>query len=153
MSSFPDMNEEEREMYLDVLKEGILPFDRYVSRGDIPDIIDIKGPRTRSRIDEKIERIIHSTLVDHATRFLPLIGAFGTGKTHLYWVLKKHEIELAGDKKESERVVVYVPSPPAPVRILFHIYTSLCDELGIEAFETVADELIKKAVRCCTINS
>jgi len=147
MSSFPDMNEEEREMYLDVLKEGILPFDRYVSRGDIPDIIDIKGPRTRSRIDEKIERIIHSTLVDHATRFLPLIGAFGTGKTHLYWVLKKHEIELAGDKKESERVVVYVPSPPAPVRILFHIYTSLCDELGIEAFETVADELIKKAAK------
>ncbi len=147
MSSFPAMNEEECEMYLDVLKEGILPFDRYVSRGDIPDIIDIKGPRKRSRIDERIERTIHSTQVDHATRFLPFIGAFGTGKTHLYWVLKKHEIDRAKDKKESERVVVYVPSPPAPVRIFFHIYTSLCDELGIDAFERVAEELIRKAER------
>ncbi len=148
MSSFLEMSEEECEMYLDVLKEGILPFDRYVSRGDIPDIVDIKGPRKRTKIDEKIGRTIHSTQVDHAARFLPLVGAFGTGKTHLYWVLKRQEIDyFKVTKKESDRAVVYVPSPPAPVRILFHIYTSLCDEFGIEAFERVADELIKKAER------
>jgi hypothetical protein len=107
-------------MYTDILKEGT-PFDRFVSRGDVRDTIDIKAPRAEA--ERAIKRAIKSTISDGTARLLPIVGVAGTGKTHFYWVLKDLE-------KEEDWVCVYVPSPPTPVRTLLHIYTCLADEIG-----------------------
>ena len=39
------LTDEQKELYLDVLKEGTTPFDRFVSRGDVEDPVDIPNPR------------------------------------------------------------------------------------------------------------
>ncbi len=50
-----DISEDEKELYLDVLREGTFtPFDKFVSRGDLPDVIDIANPR--KEIDKNIFR-------------------------------------------------------------------------------------------------
>ena len=114
------MMDDEIEMYTDILKEGT-PFDRFVSRGDVRDAIDIKAPRAEA--ERAVKRAIKSTISDGTARLLPIVGVAGTGKTHFYWVLKDLE-------KEEDWVCVYVPSPPTPVRTLLHIYTCLADEIG-----------------------
>ncbi|MHA1278602.1 MAG: hypothetical protein ACTSQI_07560 [Candidatus Helarchaeota archaeon] len=129
------MDDEQKTMYLDVLKEGVTPFDRFVSRSDMKDIIDV--PEPRKLVDSTIIKLLKMIANDHTTRFLPIIGAAGTGKTHLYWVLKDHEADLGF-------YTVYIPSPPAPVRMLFHIYSCLMDELGNILLKRVGSSLVKQ---------
>ncbi|MHA1358303.1 MAG: hypothetical protein ACTSRC_09335 [Candidatus Helarchaeota archaeon] len=129
------MDDEQKTMYLDVLKEGVTPFDRFVSRSDMKDIIDV--PEPRKLVDSTIIKLLKIIANDHTTRFLPIIGAAGTGKTHLYWVLKDHEEDLGF-------YTVYIPSPPAPVRMLFHIYSCLMDELGNILLKRVGSSLVKQ---------
>ncbi|MHA1132001.1 MAG: hypothetical protein ACTSQQ_14470, partial [Candidatus Helarchaeota archaeon] len=129
------MDDEQKTMYLDVLKEGVTPFDRFVSRSDMKDIIDV--PEPRKLVDSTIIKLLKMIANDHTTRFLPIIGAAGTGKTHLYWVLKDHEEDLGF-------YTVYIPSPPAPVRMLFHIYSCLMDELGNILLKRVGSSLVKQ---------
>ncbi len=40
--------------------------------------------------------------------------------------------------------IVYVPSPPASVRVLFHIYTCIIEELGADVIKTVSEKLVTK---------
>lgn len=132
------MDEEQKEIYVDTLSEGVTPFDRFVSRKDIPDMVDL--PEVRGAIDNNISRLINVINKDHANRFLPILGNAGTGKTHLYWVLKEKS-----QQKGSPFYVVYVPAAPAPVRILFHVYTCIMDEVGKEIFAAVRKKIFKSA--------
>ncbi len=130
------VDEEQKMLYLDTLREGVTPFDRFVSRADMRDIIDI--PEPRKLIDQTIMRLLKMTTKDHTTRFLPIIGAAGAGKTHLYWALKERK------EAADQYYIVYIPSPPAPVRMLFHIYSCLMNELGDTLLKKVGNTLIKK---------
>ena len=124
-------------MYLEILKEDP-PLRRYVSRGDIPDDVDIPGPHQDA--DRAIWRVARFTMKDHTPRFQPILGTSGMGKTHLYWVIKGQEdIFAAGNF-----LAVYVPSPPAPVRIPLHLHTCIVDEAGDELFDETVDYLITK---------
>jgi hypothetical protein len=127
------MMDDEVEMYTDILKEGT-PFDRFVSRGDVRDSIDIKAPRADA--ERLVKRALQSTMADGTARLLPIVGIAGTGKTHFYWVLK--DLEEAEGK---EWTCVYVPSPPTPVRTLLHIYTCLADEIS-NLIETVSERVV-----------
>ncbi len=129
------MDDEQKTMYIDVLKEGSTPFDRFVSRADMKDLVDV--PEPRKLIDNAIIKLLKMIANDHTTRFLPIVGAAGAGKTHLYWVLKEHEEDLGF-------YTVYIPSPPAPVRMLFHIYSCLMDELGDVLLKKVGAKLVKQ---------
>ena len=129
----PKMTDDEVEMYRDILKEGT-PFDRFVSRGDVRDSIDIKAPREEA--ERAVRRALRSTIADGTARLLPIVGVAGTGKTHFYWALK--DLEEAEGK---DWVCVYVPSPPTPVRTLLHIYTCLADEIG-NLIETVSSTVV-----------
>ena len=128
------MTDDEVEMYTDILKEGT-PFDRFVSRGDVRDTIDIKSPR--AEVERVVRRALRSTISDGTPRLVPIVGVAGTGKTHFYWVLKDLE-EIEGDNW----VCVYVPSPPTPVRTLLHIYTCLADEVN-ELLDRVSSQIIE----------
>ena len=144
-------------MYLDVLREApIIPFSNFVSRGRIPDKIDIARPR--SYIDREVYRLVQQTSRDKSSRLIPLLGSAGTGKTHAYHSFKDKErenrkkLEEAEDSQEIEMgklepvdwTIVYVPSPPASIRVLLHVYTCIIEELGAELLDIVSKKLIKK---------
>ncbi len=149
---FQQMSDDEKDLYLDVLREGTTPFDRFVARGSMQDVVDIPGPR--SKIDRFMFRAISQTLSDHSTRLIPIIGSAGSGKTHAYWAYKNMERKMQiaeTDTVEEEELpsnlpsdwtIVYVPSPPAASRILFHVYTCLLDELSSSIIKVVAEKLV-----------
>ncbi len=124
-------------MYLDILRNDP-PLKRYVSRGDTPDDVDIPGPHQDA--DRAILRVARFTMKDHTPRFQPILGDAGMGKTHLYWVIKEQENLFAAGKF----LVVYVPSPPSPVRLPLHLHACIVDEAGDELFEDAVDMLITK---------
>lgn len=152
MNIFSEMDPDEIDLYLDVLKEGTTPFDRFVARGSMQDVVDIPGPR--AKIDRFLFRAIRQTQADHSTRMLPILGSAGTGKTHAYWAYKSMENKVKQraqgievdipDNIPDNWTIVYVPSPPAAVRILLHVYTCLLDELTADVLHTVADKLVER---------
>jgi hypothetical protein len=133
----------------------LLPFSNFVSRGDIPDRIDIARPR--SYIDREVYRLVRQTYRDKSSRLIPILGSAGTGKTHAYHSFKDKERE---NRKKLEQVteeeeievsqlepvdwsIVYVPSPPASIRVLLHVYTCMIEELGAEILDVVSERLVK----------
>ncbi len=130
------IDEDEREMFLDAIREGPTPFDRFVSRGDIKEVIDIPNPRQQA--ERGVFRAIQQTINDVSTRFIPLLGPAGAGKTHFYWVLKDKQHQIP----DLDFTTVYVSSPPSPVRILLHLYTCFMDEVGLEILDIVSDRLV-----------
>ncbi len=148
------MSDDEKDLYLDVLREGTTPFDRFVARGSMQDVVDIPGPR--SKADRFMFRAISQTNSDHSTRLIPIIGSAGSGKTHAYWAYKNMErkMQIAETEKVEEEelpsnlpsdwTIVYVPSPPAASRILLHVYTCLLDELSSSIIKVVAEKLVDK---------
>ena len=132
---FEEISDEDRELYLDILREGATPFDRFVSRGDLEDVIDI--PQSRKSIDRIIFRSVSQTQLDQSTRMIPILGSAGSGKTHTFWAYKTLETKSKTESSESESAyqgpkgwtIVYVPSPPAAIRILLHVYSCMIDEL------------------------
>ncbi len=133
-----------------------MPFSNFVSRGRIPDRIDIARPR--SYIDREVYRLVQQTSRDKSSRLIPLLGSAGTGKTHAYHSFKDKErenrkkLEEAEDSQEIEMgklepvdwTIVYVPSPPASIRVLLHVYTCIIEELGAELLDIVSEKLVKK---------
>jgi hypothetical protein len=127
----------DKDMYLEILKEDF-PLKRYVSRGDTPDSIDIPGPHQDA--DSVIFRALRFTMKDGNPRFQPILGAAGMGKTHLFWAIKDREKSL----KDGEYRAIYVPSPPAPIRVPLHFHACIVDETGESLFEQAIDMLITK---------
>ncbi|MFX0211771.1 MAG: hypothetical protein ACFFDT_37690, partial [Candidatus Hodarchaeota archaeon] len=123
-------------MYIEALKENPTVFDRFVSRGDVRDPVDISNPRAEAEMITS--RAIRSTSFDRTPRYVPIVGTAGSGKTHFYWVLKDKQIDLPDVNYES----VYVSSPPAPVRMLLHIYTCVMDEIGLDVLNQVSERLV-----------
>jgi hypothetical protein len=122
---------------MEILREDP-PLKRYVSRGDMPDDVDIAEPHKDA--DRAVFRAVRFTMKDGTPRFQPILGSAGTGKTHLFWVLKDQEQYFAAGKF----LAVYVPSPPSPVRIPLHLHACLVDEAGEQLFEDAVDMLITK---------
>ena len=130
------MNDDEQEMYFEAIKISPTPFDRFVSRGDIEDVVDIPGPRME--VERGALRAVRFTWSDKSARFVPIVGDAGSGKTHFYWALKSKDIA----PEDINYITVYVPSPPSPTRILLHVYTALMDEVGIEVLNIVAEKIL-----------
>ncbi|MBD3338697.1 MAG: hypothetical protein GF353_06300 [Candidatus Lokiarchaeota archaeon] len=155
---YSELSDDDKEMYLDVLRESpIMPFSNFVSRGDIPDKIDIARPR--NYIDREVYRLVRQTYRDRSSRLIPILGSAGTGKTHAYHSFKDKEREnrkkLEKTESETEEIeisqfepvdwsIVYVPSPPASIRVLLHVYTCLIEEIGPEILNSVSKNLVEK---------
>ncbi|MEM4735782.1 MAG: hypothetical protein QXS20_08730 [Candidatus Thorarchaeota archaeon] len=134
---FTSDGEFERQMYLEVLRDNP-PLKRYVSRGDVPDEIDIAGPHADA--DASVFRAIRLTRMDKTSRLQPVLGGAGMGKTHFFWVLR----DTQEGPTHGPYVTVYVPSPPSPVRVPLHFYACLVDEQGDWLFERAADQIISR---------
>jgi hypothetical protein len=154
---YSELSDDDKAMYLDVLREApILPFSNFVSRGDIPDRIDIARPR--SYIDREVYRLTRQTYKDRSAKLIPILGSAGTGKTHAYHSFKDKERENKKKLDQTEDVqeievgklepvdwsIIYVPSPPASIRVLLHVYTCIIEELGAELLDTVSGKLIAR---------
>jgi len=127
----------DKTMYLEILRENS-PMKRYVSRGDMPDSIDIEGPH--EDVDRALYRVLRFVMEDGTPRFQPILGSAGMGKTHLFWALKDREKTF----EKGQYLAVYVPSPPAPIRVPLHFHACLVDEAGEKLFENAVDMLITK---------
>jgi len=153
---YSELSDDDKAMYLDVLREApIMPFSNFVSRGDIPDKVDIARPR--SYIDREVYRLVQQTSRDRSSRLIPVLGSAGSGKTHAYHSFKDKERENKKKLEQSQEVqeievgvlpvdwtIVYVPSPPASIRVLLHVYTCIIEELGAGLLDVVSERLIKK---------
>ncbi|KKK43688.1 MAG: hypothetical protein Lokiarch_24750, partial [Candidatus Lokiarchaeum sp. GC14_75] len=143
-------------MYLDVLREApLMPFSNFVSRGKFPDKVDIARPR--SYIDREVYRLVQQTSRDRSSRLIPLLGSAGSGKTHAYHSFKDKERENIKKLEQSQSAneievgvlpvdwtIVYVPSPPASIRVLLHVYTCIIEEMGAGLLDIVSEKLVKK---------
>lgn len=130
------------EVYFSILENNPHPFDNSVSRKDVrsaADKIDIVKPH--KKLDYKLKRIQSTVRQNHISKLQPLIGEAGAGKTHYYWILKDLENGAQSDSTETYRII-YVPSPPMPIRIPLHILTCLIDEQGEEIIANTAQNLI-----------
>ncbi|MHA2005870.1 MAG: hypothetical protein ACXABO_00035 [Promethearchaeota archaeon] len=121
----------------------------------IPDKVDIARPR--SYIDREVYRLVQQTARDRSARLIPILGSAGSGKTHAYHSFKDKEREnqkKIEQSKESDEIeagilpvewtIVYVPSPPASIRVLLHVYTCIIEEFGAGLIDIVSERLIKK---------
>ncbi|MHA1733544.1 MAG: hypothetical protein ACTSU5_16475 [Promethearchaeota archaeon] len=155
---YRQLSEDEIELRLETLAsdDSIAPFSRFTARGDIADSIDVPNPR--KAIDRAISRAIRQTALDHSTRLFPILGSAGSGKTHAYWAFKDKELKIrearaqesvdddfsTSVEEEVDWSIVYVPSPPAPIRILLHVYTCMIDEIGADILGVVAHKLVER---------
>ncbi|MFO8019827.1 MAG: hypothetical protein R6U96_14480 [Promethearchaeia archaeon] len=154
---YSELSDDDKEMYLDVLREShMLPFSNFVSKGDIPDKIDISRPR--NYIDREVYRLVRQTHRDRSSRLIPILGTAGSGKTHAYHSFKDKERENRKKIKKAQKsgeveaskfepvdwTIVYVPSPPASIRVLLHVYTCVIEEIGPEILDIVSEKLVKK---------
>ena len=152
---YSELSDDDKEMYLDVLREApMLPFSNFVSRGDIPDRIDIARPR--SYFDREVYRLVRQTSRDRSSRLIPILGSAGTGKTHTYHSFKDMErenrkkLEQSSEDQEIEVTqiepadwtIIYVPSPPASIRVLLHVYTCIIEDVGPEILDIVSKRLV-----------
>ena len=154
---YSELSDEDKAMYIDVLRETpMMPFSNFVSRGDIRDKVDISRPR--SQIDRELYRLVRQTYKDRSSRLVPILGSAGSGKTHAYHSFKDKERENRNKLTQTEETqeidisqfepidwtIVYVPSPPASIRVLLHVYTCILEEGGTDIINTVSEKLIKK---------
>ncbi|MFX1510990.1 MAG: hypothetical protein ACFFCQ_00165 [Promethearchaeota archaeon] len=123
-------------LYFEALRETPTPFDNFVSRMNRPDQVDVEN--SHKIVEREVFRALRRTTRDKLTRFVPIIGEAGSGKTHFYWYLRKRQ------NIEKNWECVYIPSPPTPIRISLHIYTCIMNEIGRRLLEGVAQELAQK---------
>ncbi len=151
---YSELSDDDKNMYLDVLRESpMMPFSNFVSRGDIKDKVDISRPR--SVIDREVYRLVKQTSQDKSSRLIPILGSAGTGKTHAYHSFKDKEEENKKKLEQSEEIevgqmepvnwtIIYVPSPPASIRVLLHVYTCLIEDVGPEILDVVSKNLVEE---------
>lgn len=137
--SLKKFNNADIELYLTALRDEPTPFDIFVSRAGkaaVKDKFDLATPR--SRATRTVRRTLNNTIQDGVSRFVPIIGPAGSGKTHFYWHLKDEE----DSQIEKKFAICYIPSPPSAVRIPLHLYTCILDELGEDLINSVSKNLI-----------
>ncbi len=137
--SLNKFNNADIDLYLTALRDEPTPFDIFVSRAGkaaVKDKFDLATPR--SRATRTVRRALNNTIQDSVSRFVPIIGSAGSGKTHFYWHLKDEE----ESQLEKKFVICYIPSPPSAVRIPLHLYTCILDEIGDDLIKSVSKNLI-----------
>ncbi|TFG11454.1 hypothetical protein EU537_12385 [Candidatus Thorarchaeota archaeon] len=128
-----------RELYYLRLLHENPPVSPYVSRGTKQDLIDIAEPHVH--VDKELLRLASLVIDRGESRFLPIVGGTGMGKTHLYWAIKS----LGKRHTSTPYRCVYVPPPSSPSRIGIQVYTPFVEEMGSSHFVFCVKHAFAKA--------
>ena len=117
--------ENKKAKLLNILKIGINPFKKFVSTGELKEELGMVFSRK-----ELMEAIIN--VIERNENFiLPIIGEVGSGKTHLFWALKK---------KLLYHNTFYI-SLENYRKFYYHLYSEYIEELGVEFLRSITNKL------------
>ena len=119
--------------YMDILKKS----SSYKDLLDFNEINNLIIQNSINRIIKKLNNIINQTSYDNASRIIPIIISSGIDHSPLYYILKN----IVHNWK-----IIHIPNPPVDVRIFFHIYTCIIEELGLEILLDISLNSVKKKI-------
>ena len=118
--------ENQKGVFLNFLKTGINPFEKFVSTGEIKEDLGL----AKSRID-LLESIV--SIVENNENFiLPIIGKVGIGKTHLYWALKNRLYYFNTIHLSLEKVYK---------KFFYNTYSEFIETIGLEPLRNIINQL------------
>jgi hypothetical protein len=111
------------------LKMGLNPFKKFVSTGEIEEELGLVD--SRKDLFNQIKNIIQN----EENFILPIIGEIGTGKTHLFWALKRELIK---------KHFIYLSLDTVYKRFFYNSYSELIEEMGLENIRKITRKLCNK---------
>ncbi|MFX0137927.1 MAG: hypothetical protein ACFFDN_30070, partial [Candidatus Hodarchaeota archaeon] len=114
-----------KKFYLDILKES----SHYNNLLDFNKINKLIIKNSFNLINKSLLNLIKQTTYDNASRIIPIIIASGIDHSPLYDLLKK---------MEQNWKIIHIPNPPGGVRVFFHIYTCIIEDLGLEILKEIS---------------
>ena len=118
--------ENQKKVFLNFLKMGINPFEKFVSTGEIKE--DLGLVKSRFDLSESIVRIVEN----NKNFILPIIGKVGIGKTHLYWALKNRLYYFNTIHLSLEKVYR---------KFFYNIYSEFIETIGLEPLRNIINQL------------
>jgi hypothetical protein len=118
--------ENKKAKLINILRMGINPFKKFVSTGEIKEELGLVDSRTH------IMNEIIKTIENNENIILPIIGNVGSGKTHLYWALKKGLIYFNS---------IYISLENVYRKFNYNIYSEYVEELGVEVLRGMTNSL------------
>lgn len=130
---YSELDDSEKNLYLRVLDKSsyyksLLKFSNFQKQ---------KSKVSLFHINEILLNLIKITKLDKTSRILPILASSEIEKTQFYALLKH---------KEEDCKIIYVPNPPPYVRIYFHVYNCIIEELGIKILEETSEKLLNKYI-------
>ena len=122
----PLLYENKKAKFLNILKNGLNPFKKFVATGEIKE--EIGMVKSRKAFFETIREIIK----ENENFIQPIIGGVGVGKTHLFWALKR---ELLYNNS------IYISLENVYRKFHYNLYTELIDTLTVEALRSITNKL------------
>ncbi|TFG16565.1 MAG: hypothetical protein EU531_06135, partial [Promethearchaeota archaeon] len=114
---------------LNILKFGINPFKKFVSTGEIREDLGLVSSRT------PLLETIMEFIKNNKNCILPIIGAVGTGKTHLYWALKN---------RMYYHNTIYISLDEICKRFFYTIYSEFIEVIGLEPLRYIVNQLVNE---------
>ncbi|TFG07310.1 MAG: hypothetical protein EU539_05255 [Promethearchaeota archaeon] len=118
--------EDKKQKFLNFLKAGFNPFKKFVATGEIKEDLGVVETR-KDLLNSIIDKINGSQ-----NFILPIIGKVGTGKTHLFWALKKslHYYNT-----------IYISLENVYRKFYYNLYSEFIEEMGVEVLRSIISEL------------
>ena len=113
--------------YIKILRD----FQDYKELLNVEDFIKSLTKASFLKIKNVLSNFIQNSEYDKSFRILPISTSSETEKVELF--------NLIGERVQDGHLI-NLPIPPEPTRILYHVYTCLIEELGLE----ILDEISKK---------
>ena len=131
---YSELEDTENSVYIDILKKStdynkflnFENFEGYITKASI------------NKISKALTNFIQNTKYDKISRILPILVSSEIEKVKLFDLIKV---------KVQDGRIVYIPSPPAPDHIFYHIYNCLIEEFGLNILEEVSKKIQTENVR------
>ena len=118
--------ENKKAKLLNILKFGINPFKKFVSTGEIKEDLEFTSSRN------ELVNTLSETIKTNNNFILPIIGGVGTGKTHLYWILR------SGLYRHN---TVYISLETGSKRCFYNMYSNYIETLELEPLRNTINHL------------
>ncbi|MFX1497693.1 MAG: hypothetical protein ACFFBH_09220 [Promethearchaeota archaeon] len=118
--------EDKKGIFLNFLKSGINPFEKFVSTGEIKE--DLSLVKSRKELLDSIVNVIEKK----KNFILPIIGNVGVGKTHLYWALKNSLYYFN---------TIHISLEKVYKKFFYHTYSEFIETIEVEPLRNIINQL------------